>query len=207
MFNRVTNSPRGQQPRRRRERLFVAAIVLMTATASSIAQQPTLQWQPMREAAFNATNARPTASPQEHALLQRLWAAEIAGARERRPGVRYPSAALIGTVQTADRQFVFSTYARAGYEACEPAENGASAVYSFWVCPMRVARLQGADGSTLTVRELPGFCMVWGDDEDAPRARNHVEYAYDVKHATLHLRTVEHGKVVPQCSRSVRLEG
>ena len=186
---------------------LVAASVLMAATTPALAQQPPLQWQPMREAAFNAPKASPTASPQEHALVQRLWASELAGTGEMEPGVRYSSAALLGTAQASGQHFVFTIYARAGYEPCEPAQNGAKVVYSHWVCPMRVARLQGDQDPALTVRELAGYCMLWGDSKDAPRTQNRVEYAYDAKAATLHLRTVEHGKVVPQCSRSVHLAG
>ena len=192
---------------RRCSRLVAAALLVVTTATPSVAQHSSLQWQPMREAAFNSPKARPTATAQEHSLLQRLWAKEIAGAREMQPGVPYPSTALIGTVQAGAEHFVFTSYARAGYEACEPAENGASTVFSHWVCPLRVARLQDVQAQAPMVRELSGYCMVWGDSTDAPRARNRVEYAYDVKAATLHLRTIEHGKVVPQCSRSIRLQG
>lgn len=187
--------------------VFTIASLLTAAAGPTLAQQPALQWQPMREAAFNAPRARPTASPQEHAVLQRLWAKELAGAREMELGVPYPSAALLGTAQAAGQHFVFTIYARAGYEPCQPAQNGASVEYSHWVCPLRVARLQDAQDQALTVLELPGYCMLWGDNTDAPRAQNRVEFAYEAKAATLHLRTVEHGKVVPQCSRSVRLAG
>jgi hypothetical protein len=188
-------------------RLVVAALLVVAAASPSVAQQPSLQWQPMREAAFNAPKAKPTATAQEHSVLQRLWAKEIAGAREMQPGLPYPSAALIGTVQAGLEHFVFTSYARAGYEACEPAENGASTVFSHWMCPMRIARLQDGQAQAPMVRELSGYCMVWGDSADAPRARNRVEYAYDVKAATLHLRAIEHGKVVPRCNRSIRLQG
>lgn len=192
---------------RRCSRLVVAALLLMAAATPSVSQQSSLQWQPMREAAFNAPKARPTATAQEHSLLQRLWANEISGAREMQPGVPYPSAALIGTIQAGAEHFVFTSYARAGYEACKPAENGASTVFSHWVCPLRVARLQDGQAQAPMVRELSGYCMVWGDSTDAPRARNRVEYAYDAKVATLHLRTIEHGKVVPQCNRTIQLQG
>lgn len=198
---------RGALRERRSSLPVVAALLLVAAVSPLVAQQSSLQWQPMREAAFNAPKARPTATAQEHALLQRLWAKEIAAAREMQPGVLYPSAALIGTVQAGAEHFVFTSYARAGYEACEPAENGASTFFSHWMCPMRVARLQDGQAQAPMVRELSGYCMVWGDSTDAPRARNRVEYAFDAKAATLHMRTIEQGKVVPQCNRTIRLQG
>lgn len=168
------------------------------------AQQSALQWLPMREAGFHAPNASPTATEQEHALLQRIWSRELAGAREIAPGTRYPSAALIGTVDTPGAQMVFSIYARAGYEKCQPAENGATVEYSHWVCPLRVVRTEAGKP---VVRDLPGYCMLWGDDPDAPREKNRVEYAYDAKTATVRFRTLEHGKVLPQCSRTLRIQG
>jgi hypothetical protein len=98
---------------------------------------------------------------------------------------------------------VFSSYARAGYDQCQQAENGAKVAYSHWVCPLRVAR---TEAGKVSVQDFPGYCMLWGDDEDAPRSSNRVEYAYDARTATLRLRTIEHGKVVPQCNRSLRLQ-
>ena len=183
---------------------FYLALSGVLAAAAAQAQQPALQWQPMREAAFHAPSATPTASDDEHKLLARIWSRELAGAGEMSPGTRFPSAALIGTIDTGAAQVVFSSYARAGYDKCQQAENGAKVEYSHWVCPLRVAR---TEAGKVVVQDFAGYCMLWGDDEDAPRSRNRVEYAYDARSATLKLRTIEHGKVVPQCKRSLRMQG
>jgi hypothetical protein len=183
---------------------FSLALAGALAAAVAQAQQPALQWQPMREAAFHAPSATPTASDDEHKLLARIWLRELAGAGEMIPGTQYPSAVLIGALDTGAAHVVFSSYARAGYDQCQQAENGAKVAYSHWVCPLRVAR---TEAGKVSVQDFPGYCMLWGDDEDAPRSRNRVEYAYDARTATLRLRTIEHGKVVPQCNRSLHLRG
>lgn len=187
-----------------RRRIYTALVAGALAASAAQAQQKPLQWQPMREAAFHSPYSNPTASAQEHALLQKIWARELADAGEMSPGTPYPSAVLMGTVETPAARLVFSSYARARYDKCQPAENGANVEYSHWVCPLRVAR---TEGNKLVVRDLPGYCIVWGNDPDAPREKNHVEYAYDAKSATLRFRTIEHGKVLPRCSRSLRLQG
>ena len=189
-------------PTRQRAFSCLAAGFLLATTVQ--AQQAETQWLPMREAGFNAPNANPTATAQEHALLQRIWAQELAGAREMEPGTRFPSAVLIGTVDAPGAQMVFTIYARAGYDKCQPAENGAKVEYSHWVCSLRVVRTV-ADKPV--VRDFPGYCMLWGDYPDAPREKNRVEYAYEASTATIRFRTLEHGKVVPQCNRRLRVQG
>ncbi|CAN7763688.1 hypothetical protein LJR039_007207 [Pseudorhodoferax sp. LjRoot39] len=183
-----------------------AVATLLASTTSSAHAQGALTWTTMREAAFNSPRdqATATATAEDHAVLQKLWAKELAGAGTMGNGEPFPSAVLVGNVEVApSTQLMFSIYSRAGYEACREAANGAKQVYSHWVCPMRVVRLTNGQPS---VRDFSGYCMVWGDDQDAPRSANHVEYAYDARKPTLHLRTLEHGKVVSRCSRSLRLD-
>jgi hypothetical protein len=186
--------------------LAAAVVAVMASAAGAAHAQGALTWATMREAAFNSPRdqATATASAEDHAVLQRLWAKELAGPGRMAGGEPLPSAVLVGNVEIAPKtQLMFSIYARAGYEACQEAANGAKQVYSHWICPMRVVKL--TDGQP-SVRDFPGYCMVWGDDQDAPRSANHVEYAYDPRKGTLHLRTLEHGKVVSRCSRSLRLD-
>lgn len=187
--------------------LAVAAVAALLASAAGSAHaQGALTWTTMREAAFNSPRdqATATATAEDHAILQRLWTKELLGAGQMGTGEPFPSAVLIGNVEIApSTQLMFSIYSRAGYEACREAANGGKQVYSHWVCPMRVVKLTGGQPF---VRDFPGYCMVWGDDQDAPRSANHVEYAYDARKSTLHLRTLEHGKVVSRCSRSLRID-
>lgn len=186
--------------------LAAAVVALMASAAGGAHAQGALTWTTMREAAFNSPRdqATATATAEDHAVLQRLWARELAGAEKMDSGQPYPSAVLVGNVEIAPKtQVMFSIYSRAGYEPCEPAANGAKQVYNHWVCPMRVVKL---DGDKPAIKDFPGYCMLWGDSQTAPRSANHVEYAYDPKKSTLHLRTLEHGKVVSKCSRSVRLD-
>ncbi|WP_404299047.1 hypothetical protein [Alicycliphilus denitrificans] len=154
-------------------------------------------WQPMREAVFDSSNFPSTASPEDRAIAQRIWANELM-ARLKDEQRFLPGFALIGDVREGEKRIVFSMFAAAASEHCEPAANGAAVQDIFVECRMRVV---GWPPTGRHIAELPGYCMIYGGDHK----KNRVEYRYDTSAQTLHFRTIQFGKVVPACSRALKL--
>lgn len=180
-----------------------AAFVLMTALAvcqASLAQPSAADqsgWQPMREAVFDKPRLPSTATEEDRAMAQRIWGIELAARRSDSQGM-FPGFVLIGDVREGSKRIVFSMYAAAGSEYCDPAANGAAAKDIFVECRMRVANWPY---SGRHMAELPGYCMIYAASETNSR----VEYRYETAAQTVHLRTIQFGKVVPQCSRALKL--
>ena len=72
-------------------------------------------------------------------------------------------------------------------------------------CPMRfIAQHKGT--GRIAQKDLPGYCFLHEDGEDAPLAKNHTEIAMDSKGETVYFRIIQHGKSVPACNRAIRLK-
>jgi hypothetical protein len=175
--------------------------LLATCFQAVSAQTSDLQWHWMNEAVVDGPNFKSSATRNEQRLMETVWAKEIAAAPSNARG-RSPSFILVSSVKLDEDTYVFSLYDRAAYAPCEPPPNGRAATRLYSVCPLRVIRFDAAGkGSS---RDYPGFCRLNLDFPDTPRAKTHTEYAVDPHTATVYLRVVQYGKVVPQCGRALK---
>jgi len=186
---------------------FTSAILAATATAQvqqNVKPPAGLQWQQMNEIVFNSTNLSSTGTDEERTLLAKIWAKEIQGT-QKSPinGSLLPSFALIGSVAHQDETVVLSIFDRAGYSCIAPG-NGRDMINIYATCPLRIVRL--LSNNQAKVQNLPtNFCMIFGDDPNTPRTKNHNEYAYDEHTGIVYLRTIQYGKVVPECNRAIQV--
>lgn len=191
---------------------LAATLIFAVGPLSAAAQlaDPTAriapEWQPVREVVFNSMTFTSTGSAKDRSLMAKLWADQLSGAQWTRSGESLPSFALVATVKRQGLDYVLTMFNRAGPGTeCEMPGNGAAVHDLHAICPLRVVQMQ--DGKVLASRSFPDYCMLAGLVDSGPTARslNHMEFAYDVHAGLLRLRTIEHGRVVAACSRSVRL--
>ena len=188
--------------------LAACMLALVTLMAHGQQDRPAsppagLQWQWMGEAVIDSPNFKSSANDNELKLLKTIWAKEIAASRPDGKGGRFPSFILVGSVTNGPDVYVLSLYNRAFYESCEDPPNDRSATRMYSICPLRVNRFDKA--GTGEFREFPGFCYLNLDSSDSPRAKNHTEYAVDPRTGIAYFRVIQHGKLVPECNRSVPL--
>lgn len=179
-----------------------SALMVALAIAPSLVQaqvpatsQPA--WQPMREAVFDGPWLPSTATEDDRAMAQQIWGAELAARRSNAQGP-LPGFVLIGDVNEGSKRIVLSMYSAAGSEHCNPAPNGFSAEDIFVECRMRVTNWPFTGRH---MAKLPAYCMIFAASETNSR----VEYRYETAAQTVHFRTVQFGKVVPLCSRALKL--
>lgn len=153
----------------------------------------------MREAVFDSPSDRETATAEERTIAQQLWSQELSG-RMRNSNGYFPGFAQIGVVQEGSKRIVLSMFAAARAPSCDPAPNGADASDIYVECRLRVARWP-ADAAIAKVVDLPGYCMVFA----AVDTNSRTEYRYDRSTQTVQFRMIQFGKVVPNCSRSLKL--
>ena len=164
---------------------------------------PNLNWQWMDEVTFDL-KPRQTGTESERAAAAAIWAKELAEAVQPKSGRRDPSFVLIASTMVRGATYVFSIYDRAGY-GCEPPPNGsAGADHMYSRCPLRVTMLGGQGQSSS--RDFAGYCALNGASSENPRATNHTEFAFDPRSSIAYFRVIQHGRVVPECVRSVRIE-
>lgn len=176
------------------KKLTISKLILAAATVSScglaVAQS---DWRPMREIVFDSDNFRSTGSDADRAVMEILWAKDL---KEHRAG--YPVFTLIGDANIAGQRVVFSLLNTVGNERCDFfADDPKSASKYRSACTMLVTRwpLGGQAPS-----EIQGHCMMYGADP----TRNRMEYRVD--QMQVHFRTIENGKVVPECNRLLKLQ-
>lgn len=182
-----------------------ALLLAMTAMLSSPAQSQDGksvhgEWKAMKTAVFDWSEIPSTASADDRAILQKLWVKELA-ARHITASGYLPGIALIGDVREGSKRIVFSMFGAGGIDSCDPPPNGASARDIYQECRMRVASWPTGEHGTPLVVNLPGYCMVF----DISNTDSRTEYRYEKHAQTVHFRTIQFGKVVPNCSRSLKL--
>lgn len=191
---------------------LAATLFFVTGPLSAAAQladskaRTAPDWQPVREVVFNSTAFTSTGTEQDRALLTKLWAKELAGTQRTPSGLVLPSFALLATVKRGSLVYVLSMFNRAGPDTeCIMPGNGPGSQDLHATCPLRVVQMQGA--TVLTSRTFPDHCMLAGlvDAGETSRRLNRMEFAYDDRAGMVQLRTIEHGRVVAACSRSIRL--
>ncbi|WP_313569356.1 hypothetical protein [Comamonas terrigena] len=179
-----------------------AVVALAVAAAVSALAQPQASsnagWKAMHEAVFDRPGLPTTATKEEREIAQALWATELS-ARERTSAGLMSAYALVGDVREGAKRIVFSMYASGDDPSCDAAPNGADASDIFVRCRMRVASWPPSGAPAAS---LPGYCMIFAASETNSR----IEYRYDRSAQTLQFRTIQFGKVVPSCSRSLKLD-
>jgi len=191
-----------------------AAIVLaasaITLPAVSVAQTANanrppagLKWEWMQVVVFNGPNFESTGSEADRRVLEGIWQKELQAARTEKDGTRFPSFTLVGRAPIRNGQLVFTMYNSAGYEPCEPAPNGRDANQIYVTCPLRAVKIS-REGRSFA-QDFPAYCMLFLDSQSNPRERNHVEYAIDDRSGIVYFRTIQFGKQVPECNRSIKV--
>lgn len=196
---------------RTRIRTMAVALAILSAGAVPMAhaqevKPPSgLTWTMMKEVVFNSTNFSSTGSETDRKMAQQIWGKEIARDAAGDSNGPYPSFVLISTVPYGDEQLFFSIYSSALQSTCESPPNGRDQTQLYSKCPMRVVKVV-PPGKSAT-QDFPDYCMLFGDSKDNPRVKNHVEFALDNRQGTTYFRTVQYGKIAPECDRAINIKG
>ena len=190
--------------------LIAAAMASIALGAFAQNAQPVqppagLKWQWMHEIVFNSTNFSSTGTDDERSLLAKIWAKELKNSTKKSPitGQLLPSFTLIGTVQYKDTTTILTMFDNAGSGCISPG-NGQGMVDMYLTCPLRLIKLY-PEGKFSSQDLSKNFCMLFGDDSNNPRSKNHNEYAFDMTSGIVYLRLIQYGKIVPVCNRALRI--
>ena len=185
---------------------FTSAVLATTATAQiqQNARPPAdLKWEQMHVLNFNTTNFPDIGTPEEKTLLSKIWKKEINSPRDPVDGSLMLSTATIGTIQYKGGVVVLTMF-NSAFSNCIQPGNGRGMVDMYATCPLRIVRI--FEGVQPTAQNLPAkFCMLDIDDSHNPHEKNHDEYAFDARTGIVYLRTIQYGKVVPECNRAIQI--
>ena len=186
--------------------------IVLSATAQAQPQNPHqnvqppagLKWQWMHDAAFNADNIFiTTALNEEKELLAKIWSKEINSTGLMNDGSRYPSFVVIGNIAYKNNKITLTMFNSFNSTCLQPG-NGRGMVDMYATCSLKL--IWWPPSKSGIEKNLPvNFCMLYGDDSHNPRSKNHNEYAFDEHTGILYLRTIQYGKVVPDCNRILRV--
>ena len=167
-----------------------------------------LKWQMMKLATFDAPPGyyAETVTPAEKQLAAAIWQKEMAANTETTvTGQKMMSTILIHSFENADFRYTFTSLDIPFQNGCKPPENGRDVVDMYSTCPMRFIA-QHKETKKVVQKDLPGYCFLHEDDEEAPLSKNHTEIAMDSKGETVYFRIIQHGREVPACKRAIRLK-
>jgi len=186
---------------------FTSAVLITAPAAQAQNANPPsgLKWEWMHDVELDANPNLFTASAsdQEQNLLSKIWAKEIKATGYMKNGSPYASFAVIGTIEHQDTKVILTMFNSYNSSCIQPG-NGRAMEDIYATCPLRIIRFSA--NNQITEQNLPvNFCMIYGDDQHAPRAKNHAEYAFDERSGTVYLRIIQFGKIVPECNRAVRI--
>lgn len=176
------------------KKLTISKLILAVAVISNCGLAAAQSdWRPMRQIVFDSDKFHSTGSDADRAVMETLWARDL---KEHRPS--YPVFTLIGDADIAGQRVVFSLFSTAGSDRCDIwADDPKSASEYLSSCTMLVTRWPSTGEAP---SEIQGHCMMYHSDN---QARNRMEYRVD--QMQVHFRTIENGKVVPDCNRSLTL--
>lgn len=164
-----------------------------------------LQWQRMQRVSIYIREAPHVRSenPALVPVVTSVWADEIDRLLAQARGHR--ETALVGQVEMRGRSVHFSLLTLPDFDRCEPPLNGKDVVDMYDKCLARVAI---GPVQRPHVIEFRDFCILNVDyDQNAPLEQNHTQFAFDQATSTAYFRVIQHGRFVPACNRSIRLEG
>ncbi|WP_141832160.1 hypothetical protein [Delftia sp. HK171] len=174
------------------------AVSAMGFTPSVRAAAGSAEWAPMRLAVFNSVEFQSTATQEDREILSKVWSKELAAVRRDASGI-FPAFVLVGDVRNGNKRIIFSMFDTAGSDQCSDAENGASAHDIYVRCKMKVLPWPTTTSETAAV--LNGYCKI----SSADKAKNRIEYLYDISHQAIHFRTIQYGKIVQECNKTLKL--
>lgn len=132
--------------------------------------------------------------------MKALWAAELAAPRDNGSGQKLPAFTLMGDAEVSGRRLIFSMFSAAESELCEGPGNGSGMNDIYSVCTMRVAFWPKG---VLPPFDVPKNCAIFADED---RKNNHIEYMMEPVQNAIRFRTIQYGKVVSECSRTLKLK-
>ena len=191
-------------------RRALTAALLAAGLASTALGQPAqvqtpgdLNWKWMNEVVFDAPKLPSSGSAAQRELVSAIWANDLRRTVVSGTGQRAASFILVGEAGEGRAQFVFSMFSRVG-SGCEDPPNGNSgANHMYAKCPLRVTMIT-SDGRGRS-QDFPGYCYLNLDSTDHARTNYHTEFAFDRRSTTAYFRVIQHGRTVPECSRSIRI--
>jgi len=194
--------------------LFLAAACLASATSwaqvratssDQVVFPAGLQWQRMQSVSIHVKEA-PHVRSENQALVpvvENVWADEIERLLSRSNVVL--QTAVVARAEVRGQPVHFSVIGLMDFERCEPPLNGKDVVDMYSRCLARVAI---GPVQRPHVIEFRDFCILNVDyDQNAPLEQNHTQFAFDRGTSTAYFRVIQHGRFVPACNRSIRLEG
>lgn len=175
----------------------IAALFFVTASVTEAQEKSSLIWTPMRTVVLNSTNFPSTGTAEEQQILKQLWSEDLSRVRRNERGL-YPVFLLIGDVRKGPRRIIFSMFSSAGSERCDPPANGASSHDIYSVCNLRVTPWPQSNGKQT---DLPNYCAIFGEKPEIGR----IEYSFVPTLQTINFRTVQYGKIVQECNKTLKL--
>jgi hypothetical protein len=171
-----------------------------------------LKWERMRTVILDrsgetAQSPMVPVRPEDVAASKRIWNDEVAKATAEGKNADFHS--QITTTTYKGKPVAFSLIALPmDFERCEQASNGKDVVDVYSKCLARVAI---GGGRNPHVVEFSGFCYadsVFTTPEELKfRAQTHNQFAFDDQQGIAYFRLIQHGKLVPVCNRTIKLEG
>lgn len=164
-----------------------------------------LQWQRMQSVDIYVREAPHVRSenPALVPVVESIWADEIARLLSRSNVML--KTAVVARAEARGQPVHFSVIGLMDFERCEPPLNGKDVVDMYSRCLARVAI---GPVQRPHVIEFRDFCILNVDyDQNAPLEQNHTQFAFDRATSTAYFRVIQHGRFVPACNRSIRLEG
>ena len=167
-----------------------------------------LKWEMMKFVAFDAPPGfyGETVTPAEKQLAGAIWQKEMAANTATTvTGKKMMSQILIHSFEDANFRYTFTSLYIPFQNGCEPPANGRDVVDMYSTCPMRfIAQHKGT--GRIAQKNLPNYCFLSIDEEDARAVENHTEIAMDSKGETAYFRIIQHGKAVSACNKAIRLK-
>ncbi|MDX4957803.1 hypothetical protein [Delftia acidovorans] len=176
----------------------LTALFIATVPIAGAQEKSSLIWTPMRTVVLNSTNFPSTGTAEEQQILKQLWSEDLSRVRRNVRGL-YPVFLLIGDVRKGPRRIIFSMFSSAGSERCDPPANGASSHDIYSMCNMRVTPWPQSNGKQT---DLPNYCAIFGEKPEIGR----IEYSFDPTLQTINFRTVQYGKIVQECNKTLKLD-
>lgn len=155
------------------------------------------QYSVIPEVTFNYANK--TGSKSEAQLVKKVWGNKLKPTDT--------AFALITSVETPNNTYIFSML-NSENSGCIAAPNGTGSnafVPLYSTCAMRVIQISKATKKA-HFSDIPNYCYLNLNDEPGELAKNHTEYTYNEKTKTVHFRTIQDGKHIKTCDRSIKLQ-
>lgn len=185
--------------------LSFAGISNAQSTGKPVSFPANLKWSPMTLVGFNTGNMEiPHASRAEISLARSIWDKEIESTGPGiKPNTKSPSFILLKAFSAGNEQFVFSIFDSGFSNGCIPPANGRGIEDMYSICPMRVTQMNTTQSAS---QDFPEYCHLYPEPAEKPGEINQSQIAFDANTMTAYFRTIQYGKHVAACDRTLRIK-